>query len=135
MGRNAVRAPKPEPRHRTSWSSPCARRTASTFLVLAVALNVSPAATAQPTASLEGRVLDASGAVVLGATITMSREAIGFSETAVTDNQGRYRVPSIPAGTYAVAVMATGFRVEAIEALTVEVGRTIVRDFSLTVGD
>ena len=51
------------------------------------------------------------------------------------DAEGRYYVAAIPTGTYTVTAEATGFRTESIEALNVDVGRTLVRDFRLAVGD
>ena len=42
-------------------------------------------------------------------------------------------MPAIPAGVYQVTAEAPGFRSVRIEALTFEVGRTLVRDFELTV--
>jgi len=52
-----------------------------------------------------------------------------------TDSEGRYYIARIPAGTYAVALEAPGFRSETIEALNVDAGRTLVRDFRLAVGE
>ena len=48
--------------------------------------------------------------------------------------EGRYYIAAIPAGSYQVTVAADGFRREVIEALTFEVGRTLVRDFQLDIG-
>ena len=42
---------------------------------------------------------------------------------------------AIPAGKYKVTVEAAGFRSEIIEELNVDVGRTLVRDFHLAVGE
>jgi hypothetical protein len=90
-------------------------------------------ASAQTMAVLQGRVLDPSGAAVPGASIVVRNSTIGFTSTTSSDGQGRYHVPAIPAGAYQVTVEAPGFRSERIDALTVEVGRTLVRDFQLTV--
>ena len=53
----------------------------------------------------------------------------------LTDSQGRYHIAAIPAGRYTVTAEAPGFRTEVIEALDVDVGRTIVRNFVLVVGE
>ena len=97
-----------------------------------VLLIVSPAS-AQTMAVLQGRVLDPSGAAVPGASVVVRNSATGFSSTTSSDGQGRYHVPAIPAGAYQVTAEAPGFRSERIDALTFEVGRTLVRDFQLTV--
>jgi hypothetical protein len=90
---------------------------------------------AQTTAVLQGRVLDASGAVISGATVRIGGASIGFVRTVSTDRDGRYRILAIPAGPFEVAAGATGFRTEVIPTLTFEVGRTVVRDFHLAVGE
>lgn len=91
-------------------------------------------ADAQTLAGLQGRVLDTSGAVVPGAVIRVQDDSIGFDASVQADGEGRYYVPALPSGTYIVTATATGFRTERIEALDVDVGRTLVRDFRLLVG-
>ena len=100
----------------------------ATLLLLIVSL-----ASAQTMAMLQGRVLDPSGAAVPGASVVVRNSATGFTSTTSSDGQGRYHVPGIPAGAYQVTAEAPGFRSERIDALTFEVGRTLVRDFQLTV--
>ena len=90
-------------------------------------------ANAQTMAVLQGRVLDPSGAAVAGASVVVRNSATGFHSTTSSDSQGRYHVPAIPAGAYQVTAEAPGFSSERIDALTFEVGRTLVRDFQLTV--
>jgi hypothetical protein len=98
-----------------------------------LALVCTPAG-AQTMAALRGRALDASGAVITGATITVQDQSTGFVRAVATDSQGRYHVEAIPVGTYDVIAGATGFRTEIVEQLTFEVGRTVVRDFRLVLG-
>lgn len=90
---------------------------------------------AQSSATLQGRVFDSSEAVISGATISVRSQATGFDRSVPTDKEGRYHVAAIPAGIYVLTADATGFRSERIEELTVDVGRTLVRDFRLTVSD
>ena len=99
-----------------------------------LALVCTPAG-AQTMAALRGRALDASGAVITGATITVQDQSTGFVRAVATDSQGRYHVEAIPVGTYDVIAGATGFRTEIVEQLTFEVGRTVVRDFRLVLGN
>ena len=91
-------------------------------------------ADAQTLATLQGRVVDASGAALSGASITIQNPSAGFNSSASSDLEGRYSIPAIPAGLYQVTVAADGFRSEVIEELTFEVGRTLVRDFRLDIG-
>ncbi len=104
-------------------------------LVIALTLCASIPASAQIFASLQGRVFDPSGAVVPGATIRVQNESSGFDVSVRTDSEARYYVVAVPNGTYTVTATAMGFRAERIDALDVDVGRTLVRDFHLTIGD
>jgi len=101
---------------------------------LVVLLCTAAPATAQTLAVLEGRVFDASGAGLPYASITIRNESAAFQTTVSTDSEGHYYVPAIPAGSYTVTAAAVGFRSEVIDALTFEVGRTLVRDFRLGIG-
>jgi hypothetical protein len=90
---------------------------------------------AQPGATLQGRALDASGAVIPGAAITMHSPSMGFDRSVRTDDQGRYHIAAIPPGSYEVTASMAGFKSAVVQALIVEVGRTVECDFYLEVGD
>lgn len=64
----------------------------------------------QTTGSIAGTVVDTSGAVVVGVTVTITNPQ-GVSLTVVTDDQGTYRMPGLPAGTYSISISAPGFKV------------------------
>jgi carboxypeptidase family protein/TonB-dependent receptor-like protein len=97
-------------------------------------LGTATVASAQTMAALQGRVFDASGATLPNASIAILNLAAGFKTVVLTDAEGRYNVPAIPAGSYEVTVAADGFRPEVIQDLTFDVGRTLVRDFRLEIG-
>jgi hypothetical protein len=90
---------------------------------------------AQVLAALQGRVFDASGALLPGATVRVQGESIGFEVSVRADAEGRYYVFAIPNGRFTVTAEANGFRTERIDTLNVDVGRTLVRDFHLAVGE
>ena len=104
-------------------------------LLATMLLLVYAPSTAQTMAILQGRVFDRSGGVLADATIRVRASSIGFSVTVHTDAEGRYYVPAVPAGSYAVSAEAPGFRTEVIEHMSVDGGRTIVRDFRLPIGE
>jgi hypothetical protein len=104
-------------------------------LFIALLLCGSTPSGAQTLAILQGRVLDASGAALAGARITVRNDSIGFASSIHADAEGRYYLPALPAGAYQVTAEAAGFRSESIEALQVDVGRVVVRHFRLAVGD
>src|SRR4030095_12051848 len=90
---------------------------------------------AQILAALQGRVFDASGALLPGATVRVQGKSIGFDVSVRADAEGRDYVFAIPSGQFPVPGVANGFRSERIDALNVDVGRTLVRDFHLAVGE
>jgi carboxypeptidase family protein len=101
---------------------------------VALLLCTATVSAAQSIATLQGRVIDVSGAALSNASITIRNPRAGFQTTVSSDAAGRYYVPAIPPGRYEVTVAAEGFRSEVIEELIFEVGRTLVRDFRLDVG-
>jgi Carboxypeptidase regulatory-like domain len=64
---------------------------------------------AQSTTSLHGTISDTKGAVVSGATVTISNAATGFSRTTQSDDQGVYQFLQLPPASYSVSVSASGF--------------------------
>ena len=82
------------------------------FWIAASLVVVSAPAAAQGTsaASITGVVTDSSGAVLPGVTVEVSSPAlIEKIRTAVTNEQGLYRIIELRPGTYAVTFSLTGF--------------------------
>jgi hypothetical protein len=67
------------------------------------------AAAQTATTSLRGTIYDAKGAVVAGASVTITDPSTGFSQRAKSDGQGNYQFLELPPATYALAVDAVGF--------------------------
>jgi hypothetical protein len=61
------------------------------------------------TTSLRGTVYDAKGAVIAGASVSITNPATGFSRTAKSDNQGNYQFLELPPAKYDLKVEAVGF--------------------------
>jgi hypothetical protein len=82
------------------------------FVLASLALLLgAPLAQAQTTGSITGVVSDASGAVLPGATITLSGERlIGGPQTQVSDTSGAYRFDRLVPGNYHVKFELQGFR-------------------------
>ena len=64
---------------------------------------------AQATAAINGRVVDQGGAVLPGATVTITESATGVARTTVTNAEGLYSVPALSPGLYNLKVELTGF--------------------------
>jgi len=88
-------------------------RVLARLLLLAVAgiLAFPPLAAAQMTrGAISGTVRDASGAIVPGATVTVTHIDTNSTRSVVTDAQGFYRVPALEPGTYTVRTELSGFQ-------------------------
>jgi hypothetical protein len=98
------------------------KRSASAYLLLAAALLLVSAtgAYAQTTGRLLGQVLDAQGAALPGATVTVSSASLQGTQTQVADSEGNFRFPSLPPGRYTVKVELASFK--PVEQKDVEVG-------------
>ena len=67
-------------------------------------------AVAQFNASIQGTVEDSTGAVVPGATVTVTNQTTGVSKTAQTSGNGFYRVGELQPGSYTVSIADQGFQ-------------------------
>ncbi len=69
------------------------------------------ASSAQTTGGIAGKVLDSTGAVLPGATVTLTGPAMQGTQTATTDTTGSFRFRNVPPGQgYKVTVKLAGFR-------------------------
>lgn len=89
-----------------------------------VALFSPPAASAQATAGIAGTVTDQQGAVLPGATVTLTDGGGATVSTVFTDTEGRYQIRALPPGVYGLRVELIGFRPSVREQ--VQVGATPV---------
>lgn len=103
-------------------------------LTIILLLLLASPALGQSTATLQGTVSDPTGAVVPNAKIVVRNQATGVERTAQTDTDGNYQVAALPVGTYNVEVQAQGFQTQVANQLRIEVGRTVVQNFSLAIG-
>lgn len=91
----------------------------------------SPAAMAQE-ASLSGIVTDSTDAVLPGVTISATHTATGNAYTAVSDAEGRYRLPTLRSGVYRVAAELAGFTTVTIDNLELLVGQQATRNVRMS---
>jgi hypothetical protein len=74
------------------------------------------------TGSVNGTVTDNTGAVLPGVTVNATGPAIMGVQTAVTNEQGQYRFPALPPGTYKFEYSLAGFGTVMREGIVVSVG-------------
>src|SRR6185436_15686001 len=85
----------------------------------------------QTTGTITGRVLDAQGAAIPGATVIAKSASTGFTREVVSDTEGVYRLSALPVGQFDLSVELAGFSTVERKALTVNVGQIITLDFAM----
>lgn len=103
-------------------------------VVLGLCLSSVLPAHAQATAAILGAVMDPTGAAIGGAMIQVKNTGTGLTQTAVSDEQGRYRFPDLPIGEYQVQASTPGFQTVLHSGITLTVGSNSVVDFKLPLG-
>jgi len=113
-------------------------RTSSTsklFLLLGLTLALGLPTYAQlETGTFAGTVEDPSGAVVPGATVTITNQGTNRSATHQTDASGTYRIVSLQPGLYSLKVEAKGFKTSVNRDVELTVGATQRVDFKMELG-
>ena len=105
---------------------------------LTVLLAAAPPALAQgggasTTGTINGKVVDSSGAVLPGVTVTASSASLMGVQTSVTDASGMYRFPALPPGSYTLAFELPGFNTLKREAIEISMGFTATVNVELKV--
>jgi hypothetical protein len=88
----------------------------------------------QITAAITGTVEDAAGAVLSGATVTVTDADRGTVYVTKTNDSGIFNFAQVPIGTYDVKVEASGFQTAIQSHLTLVLNQTARLDFKMQVG-
>jgi outer membrane receptor protein involved in Fe transport len=88
----------------------------------------------QSSAAINGNIKDASGAVVEGATITLTDVQTGVSRNTVSNGSGDYVFIDILPGSYEIRVSKPGFNTITQQHVTLSVNQTATYDYNLTIG-
>jgi hypothetical protein len=101
-------------------------------VAVAIALLAAVPSIAQTTGRVEGRVLDSSGAVLPGATMTLSSPSLQGVRTTTTDNDGRFRFLAVPPGTYTVKTELAGFSTIEQGTVRVQLDSTVTLEMTMS---
>jgi hypothetical protein len=107
---------------------------AQVLCIVLIACVLTPVGAQVVSGVILGTVVDASGAVVTGAPITVTNEQTNFTFKTITDSSGNYVVPNLPPGSYSVKVEANGFKASLAKGLVLLSNRTVRADVSLETG-
>ncbi len=97
-------------------------------------LSVVPLVAQNERGSILGHVEDSSGAVVVGARVTVRNVNTDVKSTFTTTSSGDYVFLHLIPGTYEVTVENQGFQSAVAQGLILQVDQTLRQDFSLQVG-
>src|SRR6266568_4041493 len=87
-----------------------------------------------PTATVAGRVTDQSGAVIVGAQVTVTGVDTGLKRQVTSNDQGNYTIPLLDPGNYQITAMKDGFRPINQSGITLNVGQAARLDFAMELG-
>lgn len=85
-------------------------------------------------ATLNGTILDTSGALVPGATVVAKNVDTGVETRASSTSAGAYTIPYLQSGTYTLRVTASGFRTSQQENVLLRVGQVQTVNITMEVG-
>lgn len=112
------------------------QRAAVFFAGLSLALLFSVNAFAQSgTSVIRGNVVDAQGAAVAGATVTITNDATSFTRSQATGDDGAYSFTAIPPGTYRVDAEAGGFKKSSLTEVRAVVDTPTDLNVTMETGD
>ena len=87
-----------------------------------------------PNATVSGRVLDPSGAIVPGTQVTIVNDNTNIGFPAVTNEAGIYSIPSVPPGKYHIQVSKNGFKNMVKPDIILHVQDALTINFTLEIG-
>jgi hypothetical protein len=106
----------------------------ASLLFLALCLAAHPAAAQNPTGSIAGRVTDASGLAVAGATVTAASPQLQGTRAVTTSTAGAYILALLPPGQYTVTITLDRFASEQ-RIVTVAATEPVTLDITLRPAD
>lgn len=107
----------------------------SAFFIALLIMASYPLAAQRDTATLEGRVVDATGATVANAAVTATNLSTSFRYHAQSDSSGAWAISPVRIGTYQVSISASGFKQTVVGPITLDVQQHQRVDVTLQLGE
>ncbi len=104
-------------------------------VLLALFLLISSVAAFAQTAQVTGRVVDASQAVVPGATVTVTNQDTGIERATTSNENGYFTVALLPRGNYKIAASKMGFKLAVRSEINLDEGQVLRLDLALETGE
>lgn len=102
--------------------------------VVAILLAMSPTVWGQDNATVNGTVVDSTGALVPNAQISLTNTATSQIRQAVSNSAGAYRFANVGIGNYTLVAMGQGFQKYTKTGIIVNVAQTLEENVILAVG-
>src|SRR5579872_1758215 len=102
-------------------------------LILVVMISTSAWPQGETTSAIQGQVIDATGAVVSGAAVTITSQETGLKRSAKTNESGWFNFPQLKPGTYSVKIEAHGFEPQELTNVFSGLGQKQTANFVLKV--
>src|SRR5947199_8200158 len=99
-----------------------------------VGWGAAPAVAQTFSAAISGLVRDTTGAVIPGVTVTAKQTESGLTRTVLTNENGDYRMPSLPVGAYEVMAEIPGFKPLVRTGIELAVAQEVVLNLTMEVG-
>ena len=99
-------------------------RLTAMWAIVALLVGVMPALAQVQTGEITGKVSDDTGAVLPGATVTLTSTALIQPQIATSSEAGSFRFSQIPIGTYSVKFELPGFKTVIREGIVITIGFT-----------
>ncbi len=105
------------------------------FAIVCALLSAAPLwAQVNATGTFSGQVTDPGGAGVPNASVKVTEETTGVSDTRTSGSDGYYTVPLLKPGTYTIEVSAAGFSTAVAKGLSLDIQQVVQQNFKLQVG-
>jgi hypothetical protein len=101
------------------------------LLVLVISLMLAPVTAQVVTVEISGDVSDASGAMIVGATVIAKNLDTSAERRVVTDARGHYTLLNMPVGAYSIRAEHTGFQPIVHQRVALSLGQNPVINFSM----
>jgi carboxypeptidase family protein len=84
--------------------------------------------------SLSGEVSDPAGAMITGATVTLTNLGTNYAQTEKTDSNGAYIIKPVEPGTYSLLIMTAGFEKYLQTGIVIHANQYATQDVHLQMG-
>ena len=108
------------------------QRMVALFTILLLTLGLAATAAAQGERGvIGGTVADSQGGVLPGVTVTVRNTNTGFTQTVVTEADGKYRFGALPLGSYELKAELAGFTTATVTNLVLTVNRELQQNLTM----